>query len=258
MGTMTAKLLPLFVYPVGLTILAGLASLLLSKLGSVRASRWVLAVGIGLLWVASTPIIANWLYSRLEAEFPPVAVGALPNADVAILLGGVVGQPLPPRVAVDLGDPSDRILQAARLYRAGKVDWILVSGGNQDWQASVKPEAELIADLLVEFGVPATAIVVETKSRNTHENAINSAAIMADHGWHRALLVTSGAHMPRAMATFRRAGVSVIPAATDIRVRYPLVDSVLDFLPDASALERTTEAVKEYLGLLVYRLRGWA
>jgi uncharacterized SAM-binding protein YcdF (DUF218 family) len=64
--------------------------------------------------------------------------------------------------------------------------------------------------------------------------------------------------MPRAMAIFRRAGIAVTPAPTDIRVRYPLYDSVLDFLPAASALERTSDAIKEWLGIAVYRFRGWA
>lgn len=63
--------------------------------------------------------------------------------------------------------------------------------------------------------------------------------------------------MPRALASFRKAGLDVAPWPADFRGRYPPV-SVFDFLPDASALEITTTAIKEWLGLAVYRLRGWA
>jgi uncharacterized SAM-binding protein YcdF (DUF218 family) len=76
------------------------------------------------------------------------------------------------------------------------------------------------------------------------------------HSFNSALLVTSAAHMPRAMATFRRAGVPVIAASADVRV----VENSDPFalLPDAGALPAVANALKEWTGLLVYRMRGWA
>jgi uncharacterized SAM-binding protein YcdF (DUF218 family) len=144
-----------------------------------------------------------------------------------------------------------------RLYRAGKSSRIVVTGGNLPWHTSISPEATLIADLLVELGTPAPAIVLETESRNTRENAVNTAAVFEDRGWETGLLVTSGAHMPRARAVFEKVGLDVIPVATDIQVRFPIYDSALDFLPDAEALSRTTSGLKELLGLAVYWQRGW-
>jgi vancomycin permeability regulator SanA len=87
------------------------------------------------------------------------------SGDVAIVLGGSIGQPLPPRITPDLSEAADRVLDAARLFRAGKVDWILVSGGNLPWQAGVKPEVQLVSDLLVEFGVRPDAIVQDGSIR---------------------------------------------------------------------------------------------
>ena len=116
----------------------------------------------------------------------------------------------------------------------------------------------MIADELVELGVPRDAIVLDTASENTHENAVDSAAILQARMWRSALLVTSGAHMPRALATFKKAGVTASPAATDIQVTYPLFQSFLDLIPDADALARTTNAIKEYIGLVAYRIAGWA
>ena len=183
-----SKILPLFVYPVGLTILACLTALGFSIFGFARISRAILTSGILILWIASTPLFANWIYAQLEAEYPPVAVEALPRADVAIVLGGAVGQPLPPRLAPDAGEAIDRVFHAARIFHAGKVEILLASGGNLPWRAGEGPEAELIADLLVELDVPRQAIALETESRNTTENAVNSAAIIKEEGWHSVFL----------------------------------------------------------------------
>jgi len=249
-----SKLLPIFVYPLGLVIVLGIFALARWR----RMGRAAMALALTILWVASMPVSSNWLMAQIEAEYPPTPIEALPHADVAIVLGGSIGQPLPPRLVPDLADAADRVLYTARLFRAGKVDRVLVSGGNLPWQTAVKPEAQLVTDLLIEFGVRPDAILQDAESRNTRENAANSAAIMHDLALRTALLVTSGAHMPRALAAFRRVGLEVIPAATDIRVVYPLYSSALDFLPDAGALAQTTDAIKEWIGLAIYRARGWA
>jgi uncharacterized SAM-binding protein YcdF (DUF218 family) len=158
-----------------------------------------------------------------------------------------------------LGGASDsRILYASRIYHAGKAPRILISGGNLPWGSAAVPEAEQIADLLVEFGAPRSALILETKSRTTRENAVNSAAIFREHGWRNGLLVTSGAHMPRAIAAFHKVGLDVVLAATDIYAGPLQLDSLLDLLPDAGALARTTSAIKEMIGLRVYRFRSWA
>jgi uncharacterized SAM-binding protein YcdF (DUF218 family) len=111
--------------------------------------------------------------------------------------------------------------------------------------------------LLEEWGVPGEAILLEGASRNTHENAVLSRPLLVEHGLQRVLLVTSAMHMPRALATFESAGIDAIPAATD----YPVIlrdrRSLMDFLPQALALSRTTDAIKEYVGYAYYRSRGW-
>ncbi len=258
MSLLLTKLLPLFVYPLGAAILAGIVALTLMRTRFRRLAAALLAVTLAGLWIAATPLLADWLTVRLEAEHPPVPVAEAPDADAIILLGGIVAQPLPPRVTPDLGDAADRLLQAMRLHRAGKAPVIVVAGGNLPWERGVAPEAELIAGLLIELGVPRDALVLETASRNTRENAINTAEIFRAEGWRTGLLVTSAAHMPRALAAFRAAGLDATPVPADIRAAYPLYETVLDLLPDAAALARTTATLKELLGLLIYRWRGWA
>jgi uncharacterized SAM-binding protein YcdF (DUF218 family) len=252
-----SKLLPVFIYPLGLTLsLVGIGALF-SWLYFQRLARFCFGAALAILWISSTPVVATWVTASLERQYPARTLADTPAADVAIVLGGALAQPQPPRATLDLTEASDRVLHAARLYRAGKIRRILVSAGNIPWIASTKPEAELIRDLLVEWGVPPNAIELGTEGRNTFENAVEIQRMLNARGFTSALLVTSATHMPRAMATFRRAGVPVIASTTDVLV----VDSdridPLRWLPSAGALVMTTTAMKEWMGYLVYRVRGY-
>ena len=252
-----SKLLPAFVYPLGLTLSLVAIAALLARLYFPRLAKLCYGTALAVLWVCSTPAVASWAVASLERQYPARSIAETPAADVAIVLGGAIGQPLPPRVTIDLHDAADRVLHAARLYRAGKVRHVLVSAGNIPWIPAVRSEAELIRDLLVEWGVAPAAIELGTASRNTYENAQEVERMLRARGFKSALLVTSASHMPRAMATFRRAGVPVVAATTDVSV----VDSghidVLEWLPSADALAATTGAIKEWLGYWVYRVRGY-
>jgi uncharacterized SAM-binding protein YcdF (DUF218 family) len=157
-----------------------------------------------------------------------------------------------------LGSGANRALQAVRLYRAGRVHFILISAGNLSWHQARVPEAQHIAYLLKEWGVPNDALIIEGQSRNTYENALRSKPIWDARGFRSGLLVTSAFHMPRALAVFRHVGFAVEPAAADFHGGPVLEGGPLAFLPDAAALAASSLALKEWLGLLVYRLRGWA
>ncbi len=174
-----------------------------------------------------------------------------------MVLGGAVEGPAPPRITLDLTDAADRVLHAARLYRAGKAPVVLVSGGVIPWLGSDIPEAESMQLLLEEWGVPSASILRESASRNTYENAVLSRQVLAERGLHRVLLVTSALHMPRALATFISAGIDAVPATTDFTVTYREHRTAIDFLPDAKALWHATEAIKEYVGYAYYRWQGW-
>jgi uncharacterized SAM-binding protein YcdF (DUF218 family) len=100
--------------------------------------------------------------------------------------------------------------------------------------------------------------VLERKSKTTYENALYSKQLLDERGIQDVLVVTSAAHMTRALAVFRSLGLHATAAPTDyetgglIDYRNPTI-----WLPDASTLSGTASALKEYLGILVYWLRGW-
>jgi uncharacterized SAM-binding protein YcdF (DUF218 family) len=115
----------------------------------------------------------------------------------------------------------------------------------------------LIADLLVESGVPRAVILVEGDSLNTRENAVNSQRLIELLACESNLLGTSAAHMPRAVAAFKKVAVEVFPVSTDVRVINASTVTVFAFLPHAGALAMTTKAMREWLGRKVYEWRGW-
>ena len=109
-------------------------------------------------------------------------------------------------------------------------------------------------------------IVRSEGPRNTAEEAIALRGIARDRGWHSLLLVTSATHLPRATATFRRlSGLTIVPVACDFQLPSRTNSGsatpsslAMDLLPSAGSLHASSQALKEWLGLLVYRLRGWS
>lgn len=256
MSLYVSKLIASLMLPLGWVAILGLLALVMLWRGNQHVAAAMIVGQLTLLWVCAMPWTAHRLTAWLEADYPPIALGETPVADVVVVLGGalnVVGDP----PTENLTSAADRVLRAARLYRAGKADYVLAVGGNLEWLAQAMPEALAMRDLLLEWGVSAAAIVTETSSQNTRENAQHAAAIIHERGWERVLLVTSATHMPRAVAAFRAAGIEVIPSPTDYGVVGTQPLDILDFLPDAGSLGGVSYALRELLGRVYYRWRGW-
>ena len=252
------KILTPFLNPLGAGLLLLLVVVMLLFGGRRRSAVVLLLVTIAGLYAASTPFFAGWLSGRLERQYPPVAMAETPDADVIVVLGGTTGPAVPPRLDPDLNSHADRLMHAADLYKAGKSKLILVSGGDWRHPSLGRSEATDMRDVLMRFGVPSSAILLETRSLDTRQNAEFSAQMMQQQHLTTALLVTSGIHMPRSMAVFRRTGVAATASATDI-VDVGTVDwAILDWLPSTKALDHSGEALREMVGYLYYRLRGWA
>jgi uncharacterized SAM-binding protein YcdF (DUF218 family) len=248
----TALVLPL---SAALALMA--LALLALALGRRLACGLALAAAIATLWASSTPVVADRLVAPLERAHAAPPLASLAPADAILLLGGAIKPALPPREFPELVEASDRVLHAARLFRAGKAPFVLVSGGRLPWHTAGPDEAETLGELLLFFGVPREAIVSESESANTRENCLHSKPLLEARGARDVLLVTSALHMRRALATCATAGLAVRAAPTDFQVADGQPRSALDFLPDAESLMLTHLALRERLGFQVYRLRGW-
>lgn len=248
-----SKILPIFLDPFVLALL------LLAGAVALRRVRLGLSIAALILIVAfSSYPVSDWLVGSLETQNPDPGIAPLPAAQAIVVLGGSAHGPSGRHAASRILNPSDRLLVALRLYHSGKAPLVLCSGGNLPLlsQPGELPEAEVMRGLLEEWGVPTGAILTEGGSLNTRENATGSYSVLSSRGVRRILLVTSAMHMPRAAAVFRSAGFEVIPAPADFRTGWG--HNPLDWIPSAGNLIDSSQALRERLGLWVYRLRGWA
>ena len=247
------KLLTAIVMPLGLVSTLIVLALVLRIARRRRAARSLIAAAMAILWLGSLPAVSNALIASLENRFAVIPMARAPRVDVIVVLGGAVEPASAPRVLPELKDAVDRLTYASRLYAAGVAPLILVSGGSFDWHQNEPSEAELMTEVLGWLGVPAAAVILESQSRTTEENAIQTARIWRARGFATGLLVTSAFHMARADLEFRGQGLVLTPAPTDIWVSTHQERDILAWFPSAGALNQTTYAVKEYIGLAVLR-----
>lgn len=256
-----SKLLPIFIYPLGLScVLMVVALITLWKRPRLASASLVAALSIVLVFSNAT--VSEWLGRSLEWQHLPPA--SLPNADAIVVLGGATRPPQAPRPWVDVMESGDRPLHGARLYLEGKASKVIMSGGRIDWKDGGPPESSDMAELAKTLGVPADAILEDPTSLNTYQNAVNVKQILDAENLHTVLLVTSAIHMPRSLQIFKKQGIEAIAAPTDFRIvtqpnptDQSLQAHILNTVPDVGRLEYSTRALKEYIGIIIYRLRGW-
>jgi len=252
-----SKILPLMVLPIGIAIELCLLALFYIKKDRGRAAGLSVLFAVAVLWVSSMPPVGNALMGRMERVYPPARLVNVPTSKCLIVLGGAVDPIAPPREEVEMNEAADRVRWAAWLYNVAKVQTIIVSGGKQPWSPYEDSEAMAIRTLLLEWRVPKRMIVLEEKSRNTRENAVNTIDMLKHMDCGTPLLVTSAAHMKRAVGAFSVLGQKVNPVPVDIRAIESRDFMWIDLLPTADALKMSTDAVREWIGQKVYGMRGW-
>ncbi len=258
-----SKFLPIFFYPLGLAcILLGI-TLVVKK-----QSRWLkicVGIALGLLWFGGTKPVSMVLVRSLEWQYLPPEDS--PEAEMIVVLGGGTDSAEYPRNQVELGADADRIFYTSRLFHQEAAPKILLTGGYISWMGERKGSpAENMAVVLGMLGVPNDALLLETESQNTYENAYFSKKILDRKRVTRIILVTSAQHMPRALASFEELGIEVIPAPTDYTVTQAdwdrlwepdLLIQFFNLFPSVGNLSATTNVMKEYMGMIVYKWRGW-
>jgi uncharacterized SAM-binding protein YcdF (DUF218 family) len=132
---------------------------------------------------------------------------------------------------------------------------IAFSGGSGRLIYDGATEAEFAVRLLESFGIERSRIILESRSRDTDENARFSKEVLQPKPGERWLIVTSAHHMPRAIGAFRAAGFPVEAFPVDYRTR-GAIDLLRPFATLGDGLRRTDTAVREWVGLVAYRLTG--
>ena len=258
MLSLLGKLVPALLFPPGIQILAIASSLALVRKWR-RTAYFAIALSVASLYAMSIALVTEPLEEWLELASPELKIANAPTAEAIVVLGDFVRVATRNREQFRLTESTDRLYKAMLLYRAGKAPLVVVSGGTESESGSaVGSQAGTARALLIGWGVPASAILLESGSHNTHENAVFSRRLLAGATKPKILLVTSAIHMPRAGMIFSHEGFNVVEFPADFRTGWGKSDWFSNLLPSAGNLSGVNDALHEYLGLLVYKLRGWA
>jgi uncharacterized SAM-binding protein YcdF (DUF218 family) len=233
------------------TLLLALAAALARRRPRVA---WPLALAAVVVLVAfSSDPVADALQRAAErgarSTYRPEAV-----YDAVVVLGGMV-DPSASRASgeTELTEAADRLVRGFELFRAGHARNVLLSAGLRHPRPGDVPEADRLAAMLARWGVPPDRIVAEAASRDTRENAIEAARLAAARGWRTLLVVTSAAHVPRALGCFRAVGLEPDVLAVDHRAGA----GGDPWIPRPQALLKSSRALHELAGRVAYRLAGY-
>jgi uncharacterized SAM-binding protein YcdF (DUF218 family) len=244
------KLIRAFILPPGIFVV------LFTVWGAVllwrrRRSGWLPLGSAALLYLLSVGLVADPLLGLVEvSRWDPAAVR---QADVIVLLGGGIVEGAPDLTGDSTPSPDMmcRLVDTVRLQRQLGAP-VIVAGGAVDGGPS---EAGVVRRFLQEFGVPGESILLDERSRDPVENARYSARIMREKGFRKAVLVTSGYHLRRALLLFRAAGVNCTGYPSNLLAERKKSLNFLDFLPAADEFRKSAIAWRELVGGIFYRVR---
>ncbi|WP_035966510.1 YdcF family protein [Bradyrhizobium sp. YR681] len=241
--------------PINLLIELGILSLVLMVTRFAALGRKLAVTTLVLLALVAFSPIGNWLLYPLESRFPKwdPSRGA---PDGIIVLGGSVDTDLSAahRTPV-VSSAADRMLAPAELARRYPNARVVFTGGSANLVSTDAREADYSAPILESLGIAKERLIVERESRNTWENAIFTKQLVSPKPGERWLLVTSAFHMPRAMGIFHKAGFEVEAYPVDWRMGGR--DDLFAFTHvGKEGLARTDVAMREWIGLLTYRVMG--
>lgn len=272
MVILVVKIVSAIVYPAGMAFFLIATGMGLWRWGRSdrwqRRGRWLAVAGLAVFYLFSNGLVAEQLALSLERRV--MAPDPMPHADGVIVLGGGISPRAYPRQTAEVHDAGDRLLYGAHLIREGLADWMVCAGGGGELSEIEQTEAEAMQEMLSWMGVAEEQITLDTKSRNTRENAAESLPLAVERGARSVFLVTSASHMPRSLGIYRKQAeqlgitdLEIIPAPCD----YLEIDPekhppwyyrvAMSLLPNAGALRNSTQILHEYYGMVYYWLRGW-
>ena len=250
-----AKVLGFFALPSNIFISLGLIGIVLMATRFARAGRRLAVAALILIALFGLSPLGNAIILPLEERFPPWD-GSRGAPDGIISLGGAFDTVVSSaRGEVALNEAAERMTVMAELARRYPHARIVFSGGSGRLFYEGATEAELAARMFASFGIAKERILLEEKSRDTDENARFTKELVRPKPGERWLLVTSAHHMPRSVGVFRAAGFPVEAFPVDYRTR-GAADLARGFASLGDGLRRTDTAMREWVGLVIYRATG--
>jgi len=178
----------------------------------------IMAAGVALIFLLGIDIVSSLIIRPLENDYPPLTLPEEKPAAIVVLTSGAkdlsyLNLPPQPSATTVL-----RLAYAMALFREYPELPLVICGGSGNPARPDLSEAKALARMAVAAGIPEQSIIIEDRSFNTREGAVEVSKLL-DGSNGKILLVTSAWHMARSVRFFTEAGFSVIPAPTDYRSR---------------------------------------
>jgi len=243
------KLIPLITSPLFVVIILLAISIILRKSKFFKIKNFLLSLSFLILFLFSNPLISNKLVKYIEEPYQPLKLSEVPVSDFIVVLSGMVHE-VKDNV-YEWSDP-DRFFAGIKLLNANKGKKIIYTGGLLPWEKKKKTEGELLKKKSIEFGVDENDIFITKKVQNTYEEA-NAISHLIDKK-SKIILVTSAFHMKRAEFLFKKHAFKVFPYPVDFKFKDNKI-TILDFIPSAGSLSRSSFVIRELLGRMYYRIK---
>ncbi len=252
-----SKLLYYFLSPLMWILILAIFSWKSNNLKRKKVLTWITIASI---YLFTQTIILSEIYRLWDTS--PRPISEVKKYEIGIVLSGMAHYNHYTN-SLQINRSADRIWQALNLYHTKKIQKILISGDSGSISEDGLHEAQQMKNNLVKWGIPSNDILIETKSRNTVENARETKKLLQKikcfpTDKNKALLITSGLHMKRAKAVFDKAQIPVDCFSTDSALSEERNYSLSDFLlPNFELFHPWTNILKEWIGYISYSVMGY-
>lgn len=246
-----SKLMAYLLSPLFWVVVLVLTSLLWAK-----KRRIMVCVSLGLLLLLGNPYLFRVVIRAWEPPLLPIPSIADTNKVVVVLGGYCSYHEVSGRTRFH--QSGDRLMQSLLVVKKNNLRRILLSGGTANLVNKERGESAVVKEYLEEAGISHAELLIDSVSRNTHENAVQAALIMDSLKLKKEIvLVTSSWHLYRARKCFEKQGFDVICIGCDSMagVEKPGLNEY--FLPSAGTLSAWEMLIREWIGVAMYQAKGF-
>ena len=249
-----SKVISWIIMPTSLIVLCMAGSLFIKN---AWLKKWLFRLGVFFLIFFTNPFFAKLAMNLWEPD--PIEYARINKRyGWAVVLAGITNPNRLPLDRTHFNKGADRLTHAIDLYKLKKINKLIISGGSGVLSFEGKPESLALKEFAMSAGVRARDIVIDTLSRNTWENAKNTRRILVEKGAQdEVLVITSAFHMRRAAGCFEHLGVHHDTFPTDYYggpFRFTPDELII---PNLYALQLWTILIKEWVGILAYKVAGY-
>lgn len=248
-----SKILAFLIDPFNWCILLLLIAQIIKHRPLRRKFRWTALI---VFIVFSNTALFQWIVASWETKYEQPYIN--PDLEYNIVVLGGYSSIEEATYQISFSAASDRLLHALPLLYKHDNNRLILSGGSAEIYFEETPESEYIKSFLKSIQIDEDRIVIESKSRNTYENAVQVADLFKSvKDTNSVILITSAFHMYRAKSCFNKQNLNVIPYPVDpLRSTSPLKPKDY-FFPSLNTLTTWPILIKEWIGIMVYAIKSY-